>query len=120
MRMPKHRNATLVALTMLNICLQLASALLLKVAPAPTRANLVALGLVLAAVLLLNGARFATWGALHRRFPISLAYPFSALFFPAVVAMAWFMDEPVGTLQICGALLVMAGVARILLEAETA
>jgi drug/metabolite transporter (DMT)-like permease len=120
MRMPKHRNATLVALTMLNICLQLASALLLKVAPAPTRANLVALGLVLAAVLLLNGARFATWGALHRRFPISLAYPVSAVFFPAVGAMAWFMDEPVGTLQICGALLVMAGVARILLEAETA
>lgn len=118
--MSSHRKTVLVGLTALNICLQLSSALLLKLAPAATRANLVKLALVLGAVFLLNGARFATWGAMHRRFPISLAYPFSAIFFPAIVLVAWLMDEPVGALQLGGAVLVMAGVARILFEADTA
>ena len=117
--MTGHRKTVLAVLTGLNICLQLASALLLKIAPAASRANLLTLASILAAVFLLNGARFATWGALHRRYPISLAYPFSALFFPAVVALAWLMGEPVGTFQLVGAVLVMAGVARILLEADT-
>ena len=94
--------------------------LLLKLAPDAKRANLLPLALVLGAVFALNGARFVTWGALHRRFPISVAYPVSAVFFPAVVAMAWFMGEPVGALQLAGATLVMAGVARILFEAEPA
>jgi len=107
----------LVALTALNIGLQLASALLLKLAPEATRANLLRLALVLGVVFALNGARFATWGALHRRFPISVAYPVSAVFFPAVVALAWFMGEPVGAVQLGGATLVMAGVARILFKA---
>jgi drug/metabolite transporter (DMT)-like permease len=118
--MTRASRTVLVALTALNIGLQLGSALLLKLAPDAKRANLLPLALVLGAVFALNGARFVTWGALHRRFPISVAYPVSAVFFPAVVAMAWFMGEPVGALQLAGATLVMAGVARILFEAEPA
>ena len=115
---PKPQTMLLGALTFLNVCLQLASALLLKIAPEPTKANVITLTLILGVVLALNAARFLTWGALHRRFPISLAYPLSALFFPAVVALAWITGERVGVAQLAGAALVMAGVARILVSSN--
>lgn len=103
----------LLGLTGVNVLLQLASAYLLKTAPAVTRANLILLCVFFCAVLALNGARFLTWNAIHRRFPVSLAYPLSALFFPAVVALAWLLDEPVGAWQWAGVALIVAGVIRI-------
>ena len=106
----------LAAFTCFNVCMQLTSALLLKLAPEARRENLVVVGAILAAVLLLNVARFVTWGALHRRFPISVAYPASAIFFPALLAMAWWLGEDVGAAQLLGAGLVLLGVVLILMD----
>lgn len=110
--------AMLAGLTLLNVCMQLASALLLKLAPpyAPRHAPLLAV--LMAGVLALNVARFVLWGALHRRFPISLAYPASALFFPGILAMAWWFDERVGPAQLAGAALVLAGVGLLLSDRD--
>lgn len=109
-----HQRTWLAGLTLLNVAMQLASALLLKLAPAFSPRHLLLLGVIMAGVLALNVARFMVWGVLHRRFPISLAYPASALFFPGVLAMAWWFGERVGPAQVAGGALVLAGVALLL------
>lgn len=104
----------LVGLTLVNVCIQLVCAYLVKMAPEPSRGAVVPILLILGVVLVLNVVRFVTWGKLHQRFPISLAYPVSALVFPGVLAMAWWLGEPVGGAQIAGCTLVLAGVALLL------
>lgn len=107
--------ALLVLLTLFNISLQLGSAALLKFASVSIDPTSLSLSLVLVMVLALNFGRFVIWNAIHKRYPISFAYPLSALFFPAVVALAWFAGEPVGPWQVAGASLVMVGTAMIVL-----
>lgn len=114
MRPDRGHTGLLLSLTAVNVCLQLGSAYLLKTAPAFDAANIVLLGAIMACVLALNAARFVTWNAIHRRFPVSVAYPLSALFFPAVAALAWLLDEHVGWAQWLGVALIVAGVVRIL------
>lgn len=106
----------LVALTLFNVCMQLGSALLLKLAPDLDSGKFLWIGALVSVVLALNVARFLAWGVLHRRFPLSVAYPASALFFPGVIGMAWWFGEAVGPLQIAGASLVMIGVMVMLTE----
>lgn len=108
----------LVMLTLFNVGLQLASAALLKFASIRTDPSLQFLALVLSIVLALNFGRFVTWGAIHRRYPVSVAYPLSALFFPAVVGLAWLTGEHVGPWQVGGAALVMTGTMMIVLAAR--
>lgn len=102
--------ALLVGLTLVNVCMQLGSAFLLKITPEPERGALLLVGLILCVVLALNVARFVVWGAIHKRYPLSKAYPLSAIFFPCVVVLAWLTGEEVGFPQMLGAGLVMAGV----------
>lgn len=110
----RTRIRLLVGLVFLSVGLQLVNATLVKLASAtPSPAPLVIAGL-LAVVLVLSFARFFIWNGIYRRYPISLAYPLSAIFFPAVVAVAWSMGEAVGLLQILGAAIVMLGVIRFI------
>jgi drug/metabolite transporter (DMT)-like permease len=80
---------------------------------------LVAAALVL--VICLNFGRLLVWNAIHKRYPVSLAYPLSAIFFPGVVIIAWLMGEPVDGMQIAGGIVVMIGVLLMLspLDADT-
>ena len=110
----------LVLLTLLNVGLQLASAALLKFASLRVDPALAFLLPVMGAVLALNVGRFVIWNAIHKRYPVSFAYPLSALFFPAVVALAWAMGERVGAWQVAGASLVMAGSILILVSGQDA
>jgi len=114
-RLSSHaRIKLLVGLVFLSVGLQLVNAALVKLASAtPSPAPLVIAGL-LTVVLALSFARFIIWNGIYRRYPISLAYPLSAIFFPAVVVVAWAMGETVGVLQIVGAAIVMAGVIRVI------
>ncbi|MEO8186383.1 MAG: hypothetical protein ABI580_03355 [Burkholderiaceae bacterium] len=105
----------LLTLTLLNIVLQISSAALIKVAAILSHPGLTQIAMLLALVFSLNMGRFMVWNAIHKRYPVSLAYPVSALFFPAVVGLAWFMDEPIGVWQVVGTFMVMAGVSWILL-----
>jgi drug/metabolite transporter (DMT)-like permease len=78
--------------------------------PAPP---LLVVGGLLSVVVALSFVRFFIWNGIHKRYPISLAYPLSAIFFPAVVAVAWGFGEPVGPAQVAGACVVMLGVIRV-------
>lgn len=110
----RTRIRLLVGLVFLSVGLQLVNATLVKLASAtPSPAPLVIAGL-LAVVLVLSFARFFIWNGIYRRYPISLAYPLSAIFFPAVVLVAWTMGETVGIVQVAGVAVVMAGVIRVI------
>lgn len=102
----------LLGLVVASVGLQLVNATLVKLASATPAPPMPVFGGLLALVLVLGFARFYIWNGIYKRFPISLAYPLSAIFFPAVVAVAWVMGETIGILQIIGATLVMAGVIR--------
>ena len=109
----------LVLLTLLNVGLQLGSALILKLAPELDSGRFAWIGILLGGVLALNVARFVIWGVVHRRYPLSIAYPASALFFPGILAMAWWFGETVGPLQVAGAGLIMLGVVILLSDRST-
>ncbi len=110
----RARIKLLVGLVFLSVGLQLVNAALVKLAAAtPPPGALVVAGLLLV-VLVLSFARFFIWNGIYRRYPISLAYPLSAIFFPAVAAVAWAMGEDVGLLQVLGAAIVMLGVIRFI------
>jgi drug/metabolite transporter (DMT)-like permease len=105
-------NKLLMILVGVNITLQLISASLIKYA-----AGLAHIGMLLAAlavIVALSLGRFAAWHAMHRRFPVSVAYPATALFFPCLVTLAWYLGEPVSTRQAIGAILVTVGVLLLI------
>lgn len=112
----RHRaTALLVAFVAGNVTLQLFAAKLIKDATALPPSRPFALAFMLGAVLVLAAARFLVWGEMHKRYPLSLAYPANALFFPLVMALAWFYGETVTTANIAGAALVTIGVVLCLL-----
>jgi drug/metabolite transporter (DMT)-like permease len=104
----------LLGLVGLNIGLQLINALLIKYASQLSATRLVLVGTVLALVATLSMSRFVVWGALHKRFPVSLTYPATALFFPCLVGIAAAYGEHVSTTQWLGACLVATGVMLLL------
>ena len=112
--------ALLVMLTLFNVGLQLGSPLMLKLAPDLGSGRYAWIGILLGGVLVLNVVRFVIWGAVHRRYPLSVAYPASAVFFPGILVMAWWFGETVGPSQVAGAGLVMVGVVVLLSERSMA
>lgn len=112
--------AVLLAMIGASIVLQLASASLLKYASLDARPGIAFVALVLAVVFGLNFGRLVIWTYIHRRFPVSMAYPLSALFFPAVLLLAWAMGEPLGPMQVLGGIIVAGGVAAILASGQDA
>jgi drug/metabolite transporter (DMT)-like permease len=110
---PRARLRILLGLVALSVGLQLVNALLVKLAAATPSPPLLVFAGLLFAVLALGFVRFFIWSGIYKRYPISLAYPLSAIFFPAVVLMAWAMGEAIGAMQVAGATLVMAGVVLV-------
>jgi drug/metabolite transporter (DMT)-like permease len=109
----------LLALVALNIGLQLANAALIKFASGLSTAQIGLVAAVLSLVAVLSFGRFVVWGAMHKRFPVSIAYPATALFFPCLVAVAAAFGEPVSATQVLGAGLVTLGVLLLVLPART-
>ncbi len=104
----------LLGLVMANIALQLINANLIKFASIHLHTQTGLVAAVLLVVLGLAGARFAVWGAMHKRYPVSIAYPASALFFPCLVVSSWAWGEAVSAPQIAGAMLVTLGVIMLI------
>lgn len=100
----------LLGLVLCNIALQLICAALVKYSSGIPLANVLGLGAVVLVILALNVVRFVAWGHIHRRYPLSVAYPATALFFPCLVALAAAMGEQVTAVQWTGAGFVTAGV----------
>lgn len=102
-----------------SVGLQLVNAAMVKLAASTPPAHLLLIAALLVAVLTLSVVRFWIWNRIYGRYPISLAYPLSAIFFPGVVAVAWAMGETVGLAQLSGATLVMGGVIRFIAPASS-
>lgn len=103
-------NRGAIGVMLVAVILQVLGAVLLKVL-ADERHSLAFVFLLLGvgAVLVLNLVRLLVWGYAHRRFPLSTTFPLSSLFFPAMLGVAtWFGDE-IGSVQILGALLIASG-----------
>lgn len=115
----RARLRLLVSLVFTSVGLQLINATLVKFASTKPAPPLLVVGGLLTVVLVLSFVRFLIWNGIYKRYPISLAYPLSAIFFPAVVAIAWAMGEPIGFPQVCGATLVMFGVIRFITPEST-
>lgn len=109
-----RRQAILVTTVLLSVCLQIAGASLVKYASLPKDPDPGMLLALILAVLALNFARLLIWNFIHKRYPLSVAYPLSALLLPAVLLVAWLMGETIGWMQIAGGLVVTAGVFVIL------
>src|SRR3546814_22908 len=122
---PRHRTSgasigLLLALVLGNIALQLTSAVLVKRSSQIPLAEAATLGLLLCVILGLNFSRFVLWNAIHKRYPISIAYPATALFFPCLVALAHVMGEQISQWQLAGVSLVTAGVLVLLMSSKGA
>lgn len=113
------RTGLLLGLVALNIGLQLVNATLIKFASALSLAQLEWIAALLALVAGLSVVRFVVWGAMHKHFPVSIAYPATALFFPCLVAVAAGFGESVSAAQIAGATLVTSGVLLLLLPSRS-
>ena len=61
-------------------------------------------------VILLNVLRLVVWGYAHRRFPLSMTFPISSLFFPCMLLVALAFGDPIGARQVAGAVLITLGV----------
>ena len=108
------RTWLLLVLVALNIALQLINASLIKYAAGRDAEQAGMVIFVLALVTASSFARFLVWGAMHKRFPVSVAYPATALFFPCLVAIAAAYGERVSFAQASGASLVTLGVILLL------
>lgn len=115
----RAKTGLLLILVAVNIGLMLINASLIKYATELLHANVLLVVGLLAIVLVISFGRFVVWGAMHKRFPVSVAYPATALFFPCVVALAYLYGEHVSVAQASGAALVSLGVI-VLLRPSTA
>lgn len=105
------RNGKALGIVTLTVLLQLVAAALLKQAAVESHLGVLLPVLLIGLALAVHAVRFVLWGYAHRRWPLSMTYPMTAVFFPMVIIMALAYGEPVHATQAVGALLVAAGVA---------
>ena len=63
-----------------------------------------------AIVVFLNGFRFVIWGIAHSRYPLSMTFPLTSLFFPLLLAVSYFYGDPLPWTKWLGTGLITAGV----------
>lgn len=115
-------NATAKALIVVTVTvlLQLLGAALLKQASLSVKLGLLVPVLFIGAAFAVQGLRFLIWGYAHKRWPLSVTYPMTAVFFPMLIALAAFYGEPVTAQQWLGGLCITAGVAWLTLQSREA
>ena len=103
-------------LVFVTVLLGLVGAYCLKeasVLEAPSFSLLLAIIMIVAGV---NGVRFVLWGYIHKKYPLSISYPFNSVFYPLVLLMGYFYGDPVTFAKVVGVLLITAGVAVMAYE----
>lgn len=99
------------------VSLNIACAVTLKSLAALEHTPLWLLGVAVAFVVGLNGVRFVVWGVAHQRYPLSLSYPLSSMFFPLMLGVSYLYGDAVGPGQVAGTALVTLGVLWLALKA---
>ncbi|MDH5527345.1 MAG: hypothetical protein OEY97_08580 [Nitrospirota bacterium] len=97
-----------------TVALQIGAALVLKGLADRPQAPMLLLAGGMALVVAFNGLRFVMWGVAHRRYPLSLTYPMSAVFFPLMLLISHQFGEPVAARQVAGTVLITCGVLWML------
>lgn len=113
-------NATTKALSVvtLTVLLQLLGAACLKQATLSVHLGLWLPVLFIVAAFGVQGLRFILWGYAHRRWPLSVTYPMTAVFFPMLIALAAVYGEQVTARQWLGGLLISGGVAWLSFQGQ--
>ena len=106
-----NANGKALGIVTLTVLLQLVAAALLRQAAVASHLGLVLPAALIGVALAVHGLRFLLWGYAHRRWPLSMTYPMTAVFFPMIIVMALAYGEPIHATQASGAVLVAAGVA---------
>lgn len=109
-----------IALVLVTVMFGVASAVILKEAALRPNLGRLALSGVFALVIAVNGARFLVWGYIHNRYPLSLSYPLTSMFFPLVLLLGYFYGEPITWPKIVGVLLITGGTALLAMEENEA
>lgn len=100
------------------VLLQVGCAVILKTLADRTDVTLALLGAGIGAVALLNGLRFVMWGVVHRRYPLSISYPLSGVFFPLMLGVAYLYGDPIHITQVAGTLLISSGVVWLTVKTQ--
>ncbi|HSC47644.1 MAG TPA: hypothetical protein VLG68_06130 [Gammaproteobacteria bacterium] len=103
-----HKALAVVSVTVL---LQLLGAAFLKQAALAAHGLPLVPAVFIAAAFGVQGVRFLLWGYAHRRWPLSVTYPMTAVFFPMLIGLAAWYGERVTLEQWAGGLLITTGVA---------
>lgn len=113
-------NATLKALSVVTVTvlLQLLGAAFLKQATLSVHVGLWLPALFIVAAFGVQGVRFLLWGYAHKRWPLSVTYPMTAVFFPMLIALAAFYGEQVTAAQWLGGFLITGGVAWLTFQGQ--
>lgn len=92
------------AASLLNVL----AGVVLKEADSDSSAGVVIGALALAGTL--GAIQFLLWRSAHRRYPLSLTYPFTGLVFPFALIISALYGEPVKLAHIMATVLIVAGV----------
>jgi hypothetical protein len=92
------------------VALNIASAVTLKALAGLASPTLWTLGAAGVLVTGLNVVRFVVWGVAHRKYPLSLSYPLSSMFFPLMLGVSYLYGDPVGFREVAGTGLITLGV----------
>lgn len=97
-------------IVLLAVLFNIIGAVVLKELAMRTGLSSVHLILGVCLIILLNGLRIVIWGLAHSRYPLNLTYPFTSLFFPFLLAVSYYYDEPLPWTKWAGTMLITAGV----------
>jgi drug/metabolite transporter (DMT)-like permease len=113
-------NLTMKALAVVTVTvlLQLVGAAFLKQASLDTHLALWIPAAFIVAAFGVQGLRFLLWGYAHKRWPLSVTYPMTAIFFPMLIALAAAYGEPVSVQQWIGGFCITAGVAWLTFQRQ--
>ncbi|HET7396343.1 MAG TPA: hypothetical protein VFK12_07875 [Gammaproteobacteria bacterium] len=113
-------NATVKALAVVTatVLLQLLGAILLKQATRTVNMGFIFPVVFIAIAFGVQGMRFLLWGYAHRRWPLSVTYPMSAVFFPLLIAVAALYGEKIAVGQWLGGLFITAGVMWLTIQSR--
>ncbi|MBI5136221.1 MAG: hypothetical protein HZA24_02670 [Nitrospirae bacterium] len=101
------------------VALNVASAVTLKTLADLERVSLWLLVGAVAFVAGLNCLRFLVWGVAHKKYPLSLSYPLSSMFFPLMLGVSYLYGDPVRLTQVAGTGLITLGVLWMALRVKS-
>jgi len=100
------------------VLLNVSCAVILKMLADQSSVSYLLLVFGITLVALLNLFRFLVWGYVHSRYPLSMSYPLSSIFFPLMLCVAYAYGDAISSNQLIGTILITSGVLWITFRIE--